>query len=281
MFKKLLFSVAAFIMGYLFISAPVVQEKLGYVTSKETSRSEKEIVKAKKNVKIININKTESVKFNKVVAVKPKTKQVRKLTLDPSRSVHIVGPIGFSALGAAEKIAKLSSESDEPIYVVLSSPGGSVIAGAAVIAAIQSSNVPVYTICYSFCASMASMIHQYGTRRYATDRSVIMFHPASARLDGNLDELYSFTTAMIKFASKIEKEVAARIGWKYKDYKTYVANELWVDSDEAKVYNVVDQIIYTRFPGMGYGAGRLFQEEKPETLRINSKDLVWIYEGAL
>jgi hypothetical protein len=108
-----------------------------------------------------------------------------------------------------------------------------------------------------------------------------MFHPASARLEGNMDELYSFTTAMIRFVSKIEIEIAARIGWSFQNYKSYVANELWVDSDEAKKYNIVDQIIYTRFPFMVYPGAGVGQMKKKESLKINSKDLIWIFDGGI
>ena len=267
--------IAALILGGLFFTAPTIYDAVFGVKKKLRPIS---VTKAQ-GTKLIK--KTNPVTFKPIKPVYVNKKQVRKLTINPARTVYIRGPIGIQALGAAERISELSSSGTSPIFVILTSPGGSVISGAQVIAAIQASSAPVYTICYSFCASMASMIHQYGTRRYATDKSMIMFHPASARINGNMSEIYSFTTSMIRFISKIEIEIANRIGWSYSKYKALTAPELWVDSDEAKASNIIDQIIYTRvgFPSIEEAFN--FGSKAGDKLKVNSRDLIWMPKGAM
>ena len=86
--------------------------------------------------------------------------------------------------------------SPEPMYVFIDSPGGSVLSGAQIISAIQAAKGPVNTLCVGICASMAAMIHQFGTNRLVLDRSFLMFHPASGGAEGEVDKMYSRLTTI-------------------------------------------------------------------------------------
>jgi hypothetical protein len=136
MLRKILIGTAVLTLGVLFINNGTVQKSIG-IDKKETRGAV-----ATNEEESALLDKTDTVKFKPLKLVSPNKKEVRKLTLNPNRTVHIVGPIGFNALGVAEKISLLASQSNSPIFVVLSSPGGSVMAGAAVIAAIQAAQVP-------------------------------------------------------------------------------------------------------------------------------------------
>lgn len=280
MIKKVLAVALVGVLGYMFFNAVPVKD---FINNK--------IAKAKSVVKKQPVVKDDSVfvappakiNFPPINLSKPAGKQIRKLTLDLSRLVYVTGPIGSNGFMVANKITQLASQNNRPIYLILTSPGGSVIAGSAIISAMQAAKAPVYTVCYGMCASMAAMIHQYGTRRYVTDRTVIMFHPASASLGGNMDEIYNFTRAMIKYVAQIEVDVAKRIGWSFQDYKRYTNNELWINSDEAKTYNVADQIVYIRLnilPVFGSNTGEFLKRPKVKGI-TQGKDLIWIYKGNL
>lgn len=211
-------------------------------------------------------------------------KDVRKLTLDPERTITITGSIGGNALQAAAKVIELNKLSADPIFLVLSSPGGSVVDGSALISAIQVSKAKVYTICYTFCASMAAMIHQYGYRRYATDRSILMFHPASVGSRGDVDRIYSFIRTIKRYVDKIELEIANRLGWKYSTYKRLTSTEYWIDSEDAKRYGVIDQIVYL-VPGDGTGLFKFRKKAYGFAKRVKPvktiRDFQWIYRGEM
>lgn len=163
-----------------------------------------DITLSDKNVQTYTLNPPLSTDTNAVKA----TKKIKALRLDSGRTINLFGPIANNAHQAAAMIRTMSSISKDPIYLVLYSPGGSVIDGAALISTMQASIAPVYTICYSFCASMAAMIHQYVVQRYMTDRSILMFHPASFGTSGEVDKVFSQTRTIQRYINKIEMEVS-------------------------------------------------------------------------
>ena len=171
------------------------------------------------------------------------TKKVYTLKLDTSHTVELIGEVGPNAIEASHKITELSKASNKPIYLILTGPGGSVVTGQTLIAAIQLSRAPVITICDVLCASMDSMIHQYGAQRFMTDRSIIMFHPASAGTQGDVDKIYSFVTFLKSYVNKIEHDVAARWGISFEEYKVKTATEVWLDSEDAVKQHVADGIV--------------------------------------
>lgn len=133
----------------------------------------------------------------------------------------------------------------KPIYLVLDSPGGSVIDGARIITAMQASKNKVYTVCLQICASMAAMILEYGEERYAVDRSIIMFHPASVggMIQGELDKVVSRFTFLQRYVDKMDHYTAKRAGVPYPEFKARSNRELWIDAEDALADKLIDKIV--------------------------------------
>jgi ATP-dependent Clp protease protease subunit len=170
-------------------------------------------------------------------------KKITNIRLSSNRTIVLFGEIGENALVAAETINALSSGSKEPIYIVLSGPGGSVLTGNVLIAAMQASQAPIYTICSMMCASMDAMIHQYGKKRYVTDRTVMMFHPATAGTDGDVDRMYSMSKFLKRYTNKMEFEVAKRWGVSFETYKAKTQTNLWIDAEDSVQQKIADGIV--------------------------------------
>lgn len=141
--------------------------------------------------------------------------------------------IGESTIAAAEQLTKLSLASKDPIYVLLRSPGGSVVAGAAFLAAMEASRAPVVTVCVQFCASMAAIIHQYGTKRLIVNHSLLMFHQASGGLRGPLEQMNSRLNNISRLVNRPLYYIANRVGTPYNEFTARLANEYWLDGQEA------------------------------------------------
>jgi ATP-dependent Clp protease protease subunit len=209
-------------------------------------------------------------------------KNIKALKLSKDRTINIFGPISANAHEAAAMIRSMNYQNTkEPIFIVLYSPGGSVVDGAALISAMQVSEAPVHTVCYTFCASMAAMIHQYGAQRYITDRSILMFHPASFGTEGEVDKMFSQISMIRRYINKIEMEVATRMSLSFTQYKTLTANEYWIDSEDSLRANASDQIVYLVPTGLP-SKNTIFSEteDKKELEKKNDKglkDLQWIY----
>lgn len=95
-----------------------------------------------------------------------------------NRTLCITGPIDSNlALQTCELISLLDREDgDEPITLHISSPGGSVSAGLAIIDAMKMARHPVRTVCLETAASMAAAIFIMGDERLMLHHSELMIH---------------------------------------------------------------------------------------------------------
>ena len=175
-----------------------------------------------------------------------RTKTTR-IALPKGRTVFIQGEIGDETLVVAEQIAALGKTS-EPIFIVINSPGGSVFAGSAVIEAMEAARGPVNTICVQVCASMAAFIFEHGDERMMFSRSMLMFHPASASTQGEVDKMVSYLTAVQRFVRRIETYVSKRVGVTLTEYKAMAAKELWLDSELALKKKFADKVVFADIP---------------------------------
>lgn len=174
------------------------------------------------------------------------TKNITHIDLPVTRTVIIYGEIG----DMGDKIQQIVSmgRSKEPIYLVLKSPGGSVVDGAGVLSAIEAAQGPVYTICDTLCASMAAIIFEHGTKRYMVDRSLVMFHPASGGMQGEMDKMKSRLDTFVRFIGKMEAYIANRVGISFDEYKKLASVELWIDSEDAVNRNYADGLVSVSYP---------------------------------
>ena len=183
------------------------------------------------------------------VAVAPTgSTNLSNFTLDKSQVVHIEGEIGPEALDTAKQIVKLG-KNNKPIFVLINSPGGSVMDGAQIIAAIQSSPVPVTTICTQLCASMAAIIHQYGTERAMVDRSILMFHSASGGVRGTLEHMNSLLSTLTRYIYKMDNYIATRSGQTLEQFHEKTIRDFWVDAEDATAQKLNDKVVSVTVPG--------------------------------
>jgi ATP-dependent Clp protease protease subunit len=138
---------------------------------------------------------------------------------------------------------KNASTKGEPVYLLIDSPGGSVVTGGAIVSAIEAASVPVYTVCLQLCASMGAMIHQYGSKRYTVSRSILMFHDASGGFIGSFEHIASQMKMINRFVHKMFANVAKRSGQNYKDFASRVGGEIWVDGEDAVDLKYSDEVV--------------------------------------
>lgn len=163
--------------------------------------------------------------------------------------------------------------SKEAIYLLIDSPGGSVYDGARLITQMEGMKTPVNTVCVGLCASMGAMIHSYGDQRLITNRSTLMYHPASGGLRGQLQNMQSRLNSVLSFVGKLEANVQKRSGMTKEAYDKAIAYELWVDSDEAKAANLVDDVV-----SLNVSIPSASESNEDNKTKITRDfDLIWIY----
>lgn len=174
----------------------------------------------------------------------PVDKELLDIKLNKSRVLYLNDEVTYeSSQRVANGIKKLQ-DSQEPIYLLINSPGGSVLDGATVISEMEASKAPVYTVCTGLCASMAAMIHSYGVKRYALDRAILMYHPASGGAQGQIPNMLSQITTITRYVDKMVANVVSRSKISKEDYDRLVAYELWIDSEDSLQRGLIDSIVH-------------------------------------
>lgn len=143
------------------------------------------------------------------------------------------------------KSAKLSAT--QPLYLVLDTPGGSVIDGLLFIDTIKSLNRPIHTITI-FAASMGYQIAQELGTRYILPSGTLMSHRgAISGLSGQVPgELNSRLTHLEEMLSRMNVAAAKRTGVSLKAYQDSIINELWASGHEAVKTKQADAVVYVK-----------------------------------
>lgn len=176
------------------------------------------------------------------VVVNENQKTVENLSLDPKNTIYIDGEIGERSESIAQEITK-KSKNGKPLYILIASPGGSVMDGALIISAIQASKVPVYTVCKSLCASMAAIIHQYGTKRLMVDRAILMFHPAAGGVRGSLEEMQSLLGTITLYVNRMDNYIAKRANLSPEVFHNMWVSQLWMDAETSMDKGFADGLV--------------------------------------
>jgi ATP-dependent Clp protease protease subunit len=178
-------------------------------------------------------NETSESDLKKVKDIRIRSKQIVKLegVVGSAQTQYVVSDI----LDAGKR--------GKRIYLIINSPGGSVIAGNQIITAMENVRAPVYTVCIKFCASMAAIIHQHGKKRYMLDRSILMFHRASLGLQGYLEEVKTRLNFFETIIKKENRYIANRLNMPLELYERLLAEEIWVDAEQAVITHMTDNIV--------------------------------------
>lgn len=168
-----------------------------------------------------------------------KTKTVYNLKLTSDNTVLLLGEINNdNALEAARELQEKAKHNKE-VFLLLNSPGGSVLAGLHVVNVVENSHIN--TICID-CASMASIIFEYGKTRFILGRGILMFHNAAGSLSGSFNQIRSRFTFFDNMVNKLNKDISARAGVDYLSFKNSLADEIWLDGFDALDRGYADKL---------------------------------------
>jgi ATP-dependent Clp protease protease subunit len=150
-----------------------------------------------------------------------------------------------SKVAQAARELDAKSTSNEPIYLVLDTPGGSIGAGMELITNLNNLNRPVHTITI-FSASMGFQTVQ-GVKgdRLMVEHGTLMSHKArggvSGEFPGQLDSRYSWILSVV---NDLDKKVAARTAGKHTtaSYQALIENEYWCTPEHCANNGLIDGI---------------------------------------
>lgn len=174
--------------------------------------------------------------------------KVTSLDVDPAQIIVFNTPVVYETAEAAiNELKRIENSGASQAFLVLDSPGGSVVDGAKLGAYMKHTKLKVNTVCDGICASMAAHLFQIGKTRYMTDKSILMFHPASGGLMGTLEEMLSQLTMIKLYVDRMDAEAAARAGIDYRQFKERVLVEYWLESVDAVNVKHADKIAFISY----------------------------------
>jgi ATP-dependent protease ClpP protease subunit len=177
------------------------------------------------------------------------TDEVKTIVLEESNTISLRDAVNWNSMSILQadllkKSIKLGP--DEPIYLVLDTPGGSVSAGNMFIETLKGIPNPVHTVVI-FAASMGFQITQATEKRYILESGILMSHRATVGLQGQLNgELESRLVFYKTMVDTMEEKVAKRVGMDFLAYKDRIVNEWWEVGYNAVTSKVADEVVIVK-----------------------------------
>lgn len=169
------------------------------------------------------------------------TSEVKSLKIpEGKRTLSLLGEVsGGNSLYLAGQIERLSSESKDPIYLIINSPGGSVNAGLQVAQSLdmaRARGTKVVCAVGFMAASMAFQLLPHCSERYALPNTLLLFHPSRVLIMmGALtaDQASGLATDMKKIDTRGLKEISEMMKPKSQDWLNYNFKKetLWTATD--------------------------------------------------
>lgn len=171
----------------------------------------------------------------------------KDIVLSKENTAVLRGPVNSSSV--AEVMIQLSelnkSGSDnEPIYLVLNTPGGSVMDGLNLIEYMNSLRRPVHSISI-FAASMGFHILQNSEKRYVTKYGTIMSHRARGGFNGDIPhQVKSRFKHITDLLEKMDEQVISRTNGKFNknSYSELIRDEYWAVGSNAVKDGFADDV---------------------------------------
>ena len=162
------------------------------------------------------------------------------------RAVSLTGPItADAALMVMAEMLSMDAQSRDPINFVISSPGGDVLYGLAIVDMMRHIQAPVATYAIGLAASMAAIILAAGSRgcRYAFQHTRIFLHQAHAKLSGKTDDLASEYGLHMSFTSEIEDVLFCSTGRTRSQIRMALRKNMYMAATEARAFGIIDHVI--------------------------------------
>ena len=160
------------------------------------------------------------------------------------RQVTLSGPVTESGINkAVSQMLQLDSQSSDPIWLLIDSPGGSVDAGYILIDVMKTIKSPVYSIVVSKAYSMGAIISVFAKKRYIFPHATMMFHEASYGALGEDPTVRSRIDFSTRYLDSMHVEIAKALQMPLDDYRRKIRDFWWATAEEALAAKMVEAIV--------------------------------------
>lgn len=134
---------------------------------------------------------------------------------------------------------------NQPIYLYINCPGGSVISGLAIYDTIQHIRSEVVTVNLGLAASMASFLLCAGSRgrRYALPHSRVMIHQPMGGAQGQAEDIRVEASQIMRIRNNIVKLYSMMSGQTVEQVTIDLDRDNFMSAEDALKYGLIDEIV--------------------------------------
>lgn len=163
-----------------------------------------------------------------------------------SRFVLVFGEINHNvARTVCERLIALSQQSDAPIRVLISSPGGHVESGDAIHDMIRFINAPVTTIGTGWVASAGTHIFLAAEKqhRVCLPNTRFMIHQPAGGAGGPAADIAIQAKEILRTRERIARITAKQTGRPFEKVLADMERDFWMSANEAIDYGIVSRVV--------------------------------------
>lgn len=129
-----------------------------------------------------------------------------------------------------------------PIYLHISSFGGSIFAAFTAIDIIHACKVPIYTIIDGATASAGTLISIMGEKRYIRPNAYMLIHQLSSGCWGKMSEIEDEFKNLQELMDKIKDFYKENTKIPKKELAELLKHDLWLNADKCIQYGLADEV---------------------------------------
>lgn len=163
-----------------------------------------------------------------------------------SRTIMIVGEINMEmAQPVCAKLLAMAFENDEPITVIVNSPGGHVEAGDMIHDMIKFVKPRVRIVATGYAASAGALIYVAADKedRYALPNTRFLLHQPAGGIGGMASDIKIQRDEILKMRSRLNQIFVVATGQTMEQIEKDTDRDFWLSNDEAVKYGLVNKII--------------------------------------
>lgn len=166
-----------------------------------------------------------------------------------AREVECLGEINAESVNALIRQIRFLARQDPGAEITLyvSSLGGEVSSGLALLDVMKAVQCPIRTVCVGTAASMGAVIFAAGSRRQMLPHAQLMIHDPliSQSAGGSALKLKGLCESIMRTRETLGGLLAQATGRPIEEIYEKTAEDTWFDAQEAVDFGLADEIIHT------------------------------------
>jgi len=179
-------------------------------------------------------------------AAKERESRIEEALSFKSRFVLVFGEITDKlAQITCQRLIALSTESDAPITMLISSPGGHVESGDAIHDMIRFVRAPVTMVGTGWVASAGThvFIAPPKERRFCLPNTRFMIHQPAGGAGGQATDIAIQAKEILRTRERIGRVIAKQTGKPYETVAKDMERDFWMSAPEAIEYGIVSRVV--------------------------------------